>query len=210
MVLNRYRGKVDSLLGPIAKAFSGISPNALSIISLLCAAVFFTVMIILDDPVELLIGFVLILLNGFFDAIDGKVAKITGKISPRGDLVDHAIDRVADFLIIAGISLSGFADLRIGIIALGTIMIASYMGTQSQALGLQRDYGGILGRAERILLLMIFVILQYLFEVYYQGSFEISSGLSITLLDLLLIIFIIASTVTATQRFVRAWRGLGP
>jgi len=210
LVLNRYRGKVDSLLGPIAKAFSGISPNALSIISLLCAAVFFTVMIILDDPVELLIGFVLILLNGFFDAIDGKVAKITGKISPRGDLVDHAIDRVADFLIIAGISLSGFADLRIGIIALGTIMIASYMGTQSQALGLQRDYGGILGRAERILLLMIFVILQYLFEVYYQGSFEISSGLSITLLDLLLIIFIIASTVTATQRFVRAWRGLGP
>ena len=210
MVLNRYRGKVDSLLGPIAKAFSGISPNALSIISLLCAAVFFMVMIILDDPVELLIGFVLILLNGFFDAIDGKVAKITGKISPRGDLVDHAIDRVADFLIIAGISLSGFADLRIGIIALGTVMIASYMGTQSQALGLQRDYGGILGRAERILLLMIFVILQYLFEVYYQGSFEISSGLSITLLDLLLIIFIIASTVTATQRFVRAWRGLGP
>lgn len=209
MVLNSYRAKADSIVRPIAKVFSGISPNALSAVSLVCAALMMLVLIIWGDPYALIVAFVLVLLNGFFDAIDGAVAKMTGKASKRGDLVDHVVDRFADFFIIAGISLSTFADVRLGLLALGCVMIASYMGTQSQALGLNRDYGGIMGRAERMVLLMVFIVLQYLFIEFYQGSFEIISGFSVTLLDVLLIVFIFASSVTALQRLVRMWRALG-
>lgn len=208
MVLNSHRGKAGAFLTPIAKALSGISPNALSVISLVCAVLMMIDLILWDDPLALIIAFLLVLLNGFFDAIDGAVAKLVGKASPRGDLVDHVIDRYSDFFMIAGISLSTFADLRIGLIALGCVMIASYMGTQSQALGLKRDYGGILGRAERMVLLMAFLILQYVFIEFYQGSFEIMSGFTVTLLDVLMIVFILLSTVTALQRFVRMWRAL--
>jgi len=208
LVLNSYRGKAGAFIMPIAKAFSGISPNALSGISLVCAVLMMIDLIVWDDPLALIIAFLLVLLNGFFDAIDGSVAKLTGKASPKGDLVDHVIDRYSDFFMIAGIALSTFADVRIGLIALGCVMIASYLGTQSQALGLKRDYGGILGRAERIVLLMVFLILQYLFIELYQGSFEIVSGLTLTLLDVLMVVFILASTVTALQRFVRIWRTL--
>ena len=209
MVLNSYRAKADSMFRPIAKAFSGISPNALSGVSLVCAALMMLVMILWDNPYALIIAFVLVLLNGFFDAIDGAVAHLTGKASKKGDLVDHVVDRYADFFMIAGISLSAFADVRLGLLALGCVMIASYMGTQSQALGLNRDYGGMLGRAERMVLLMVFIVLQYLFIEFYQGSFEIASGFPVTLLDILLIVFIVASSVTALQRLVRMWRALG-
>ena len=210
MVLNSYRAKAGSIIAPVARPFSGISPNALSAISLVCAAAMMLLLTCWDDPVVLLAAFVLVLLNGFFDAIDGAVARVTGKGSPKGDLVDHVIDRYADFFMIAGIGMSAFAHAELGLIALGSVMIASYMGTQSQALGMKRDYGGILGRAERMVLLIIFLPLQYVSVMYYLSNPHIMSvsGFGISVLDVLLVILIVASNVTALQRLLRMWRAL--
>jgi len=212
LVLNRYREKVDSYFDPIAKAFSRISPNTLSVISLLCAFIAMLILIIINDPAALIIALIFVILNGFFDTLDGKVAKIMGKANARGDLVDHVIDRFADFFILTGISLSSFADVRIGVIALGSVMIASYMGTQSQALGLKRDYGGILGRAERMILLMIFLLLAYIIETSVAGGsgrILVSDGLWLSVLDVMLLVFIVLANLTTVQRFRRIWRGLG-
>lgn len=210
MVLNKYRGKTDSFLAPVAKAFSGISPNVLSAISLICAALMFVILVLWRDPFALVIALILVILNGFFDAIDGAVARVTGKGSPKGDLVDHVIDRYADFFMIAGIGMSAFAHAELGILALGSVMIASYMGTQSQALGMKRDYGGFLGRAERMVLLMIFLPLQYVSVMYYLSNPHIMSvsGFGISVLDVLLVILIVASNATALQRLLRMWRAL--
>jgi archaetidylinositol phosphate synthase len=210
LVLNKYRGKTDSFLAPVAKAFSGVSPNALSAISLICAVLMFLVLVLWRDPFALVIALILVILNGFFDAIDGAVARVTGKGSPKGDLVDHVIDRYADFFIIAGIGMSAFAHAELGLLAVGSVMIASYMGTQSQALGMKRDYGGILGRAERMVLLIIFLPLQYVSVMYYLSNPHIMvvSGFRISLLDVLLVILIVASNVTALQRLLRMWRAL--
>jgi archaetidylinositol phosphate synthase len=210
LVLNKYRGKIDSFLTPVAKAFSRFSPNALSAISLVCAILMFLVLVLWRDPFALVIALILVILNGFFDAIDGAVARITGKGSPKGDLVDHVIDRYADFFMIAGIGMSAFAHAELGLMALGSVMIASYMGTQSQALGMKRDYGGILGRAERMVLLMIFLPLQYVSVMYYLSNPHIMSvsGFGISVLDVLLVILIVASNVTARQRLLRMWRAL--
>lgn len=208
MVLNKYREKVDSILTPSAKALGRLGPDFLSLSSLACALLAALLLILWRDPLALLAAFVFVLVNGFFDAIDGQVARLSGKSSARGDLLDHVIDRYADFIILAGISLSAFADVRLGLLAVGSIMIVSYMGTQSQALGLKRDYGGILGRAERILLIMLFLFLQFISSEFFAGSFEIWSGFSLTLLDFLLLFFIIAANITTLQRFLRAWRSL--
>jgi len=208
LVLNKYREKVDSILTPSAKALGRLGPDFLSLLSLACALLAALLLILWRDPLALLAAFVFVLVNGFFDAIDGQVARLSGKSSARGDLLDHVIDRYADFIILAGISLSAFADVRLGLLAVGSIMIVSYMGTQSQALGLKRDYGGILGRAERILLIMLFLFLQFVSSEFFAGSIEIWSGISLTLLDFLLLFFIIAANITTLQRFLRAWRSL--
>ena len=209
MVLNRYRDKLSSWMDPPARIFEKVSPNTLSVISLMFAIGAFTALVLISEAMALLIAATCIILNGFFDALDGRVAKLSGKATPRGDLVDHVIDRLADFFILSGISLSGFTDVRIGLLALGSVLIASYMGTQSQALGLKRDYGGILGRAERILLTMVFLLVSYaILEI--SGSYMLAIGdFSLSILDVMLLLFILLSVITILQRFARIWRALG-
>jgi phosphatidylglycerophosphate synthase len=98
---------------------------------------------------------VFVALNGLFDALDGKVARLSSKESKKGDFVDHVIDRYSDVFILSGIALGSFCPLWVGLMAIIGVMLASYMGTQAQALGLRREYRGILGRADRQLIVIL-------------------------------------------------------
>jgi len=203
MVLNNKRKDVDPLLNLIAKHMININPNFLSWLSLLfafVAGIFFY----FSSPDFELNNFYLyfavffVFLNGFFDAIDGKIAKLANKISKKGDFLDHAIDRYADVFIIGGLALSPWCRYNIiGFLAIVGVLLTSYMGTQAQAVGYQRDYSGLLGRADRLLLLMIVPIIQHIL-LYFSG-FELIIELYI--LEWVLIYFAIMGNVTAVQRF---------
>jgi archaetidylinositol phosphate synthase len=138
-----------------------------------------------------------IFLNGFFDAIDGKVAKLTDKASLRGDFLDHALDRYADVFMVGGLALSSWCSRpSVGLLAIIGMLLTSYMGTQSQAVGYKREYSGLLGRADRLVLLMIFPIVQHIglrFSLHLPGE--------TTILDWVLIYFAIVGNITAIQRF---------
>ena len=104
MVLDNQRGNVDPILNRVAKIFLKVNPDVLTWISLVFAFVaglFFY----FSNPANELLTFYLyfaslfVFLNGFFDAIDGKVAKLTNKTSKKGDFLDHALDRYADVLV---------------------------------------------------------------------------------------------------------------
>lgn len=91
MVLDKTRERVDPLLTVIAKWFSSVNPDILTWCAVLfsvIAGVFFY----FSNPTTELQNFFLffaalfVFLNGLFDAIDGKVAKMTHKASARGDL----------------------------------------------------------------------------------------------------------------------------
>ncbi|MDD5503016.1 MAG: CDP-alcohol phosphatidyltransferase family protein, partial [Candidatus Thermoplasmatota archaeon] len=101
MVLNDHRDKVEFVLNPAGKALKWMDPNWLTWIAglLAAAAGYFFVISTKTAPQNLLIAAALVFVSGFFDAIDGKVARITGKISKYGDFLDHAIDRYADMFI---------------------------------------------------------------------------------------------------------------
>ncbi|HJK33435.1 MAG TPA: CDP-alcohol phosphatidyltransferase family protein, partial [Methanocorpusculum sp.] len=77
---------------------------------------------------------------------------------------------------------------------------SSYLGTQAQAVGLKRNYGGILGRADRLVLLMVFGAV----EVVVPSPLF----LGLPALGWLLVIFGVFGHVTAIQRFVSGWREL--
>ena len=140
-----------------------------------------------------------VFLNGFFDAIDGKVAKLTGKISVKGDFIDHAFDRFSDVLILGGLALSPWCrdQYFIGLIAVAGMLLTSYMGTQSQAVGAKRNYSGLLGRADRLVLLMIAPVLQHILLFVY--GFDLLFGFS--LLAWILVYFAVVGVITAVQRF---------
>ena len=203
MVLDNLRENVDPILTIVAKYFKNISPDVLTWISLLFALIAGLFFYFSSPDFELVNFFLFIavffvFLNGLFDAVDGKVAKLTNKISNRGDFLDHALDRYADVLIVGGLALSPWCrNPAIGILALVGMLLTSYMGTQAQAVGYKREYSGLLGRADRLVLLMIAPIIQHILLNY--TNFELPLGLF--LLEWILIYFAVVGNVTAIQRF---------
>ena len=152
MSLDSLRTKVQWILTPIAEAFSKlpITPNMWTVVSLFCAliaGIFFA----FGQP---FFRRAFCRLNSFLDVLDGALARHTGAASPIGDYLDHVFDRYADVFIITGIIVYGVQTWQapvpawvIGLFAITGVLLSSYMGTQAQAVGLKRNYGGVLGRA---------------------------------------------------------------
>lgn len=148
---------------------------------------------------NVVLGTFFIMCNAAFDSMDGAVARAMNTQSKKGDFLDHVVDRYADIFIITGIFAGGFAPWPIGVFALVGVLMVSYLGTQAQAVGVGRYYGGFLGRADRLLLMIIAGILTILIP---EGVYGLS------FLGWLLVIFGVIGNITAVQRFVYVWREL--
>lgn len=202
MALDSRRDSVDRYLTAMAKPFRKTNPNTLSALSLIFA-LGFGVFYYLSHSYTIIIAIILLILSSVFDAIDGKVARLRRMSSKRGDLVDHFFDRVADILMIVGMGLGAFSTPIYALVGLEGVLLTSYMGTQSQALGLGRDYAGVVGRADRLVTILIFAILQVVYPFNYHLSF-----LWLTPTTVVLLWFFIAGNITAAQRFYRSYKKL--
>lgn len=205
MTLDSLRPKVAWIVNPVARGMVRLhfTPNTCTVLALAAAGAG-GVAFGLGQP---LWGVVCVLLNAFFDAIDGAVARVSGIASPAGDYLDHVFDRYADIFLITGIFAwgtvawtSAVPAWAIGIFALTGVIMSSYLGTQAQAVGLKRNYGGVLGRADRLLLLIVFGAVEAVYPV------PLVFGLPA--LGWLLVIFGLFGHITALQRFVSGWREL--
>ncbi|HEX2065781.1 MAG TPA: CDP-alcohol phosphatidyltransferase family protein [Candidatus Thermoplasmatota archaeon] len=214
MVLDNYRSTLDWWLVPLAKALRRVHPDVFTWLSLAAAAlggILFWRSGPTPGGLQLLLGaWALVGLNSVLDLLDGKVAQLTGKASPRGDFLDHAIDRFSDTAFLLGIAYSPWAGKGIGLAALAGTLLTSYMGTQAQAVGLKRHYGGLLGRADRMVLLLAMPLLQVLWSVSTHGADVQIGGLRTSFLELLLAYFAVVGALTTAQRFVGTLRGFGP
>ena len=209
MVLDTKRESVDPILSIFANSLKRVNPDVITWISLLFA-LFAGIFFYLSNPLDELSNYFLffaaffIFLNGLFDAIDGKIAKITNKLSKKGDFLDHSLDRFGDVLILGGLALSSWTRYpSIGLLAMVGMLLTSYMGTQSQAIGYKRNYTGLLGRADRLVLLMIAPIIQHIL-IYYNFNLLFN----FYLLEWVLIYFGIVGIITAVQRFYITLRWL--
>src|SRR5574344_1881134 len=107
MVLDGQRARADFALTPVAKRLINVNPNMISwvglILALVCGLLFYFSGYYLDGREEfkwlLLLGGIMVLVSGYFDALDGKVAKLAGKAGRKGDYLDHVFDRYADVFI---------------------------------------------------------------------------------------------------------------
>src|SRR3989475_3000540 len=146
MVLDRYRAFADRILVPVASRLIRVNPNLVSWVAFL-GAVGAGVAFFFGGAGFLGLALGLILVNAYLDALDGKIAKMTGKASMRGDFLDHVLDRYADVFMLGGIAFNAtYCRLGVGTLALLGVLLTSYMGTQAQAVGQGRAYGGVLGR----------------------------------------------------------------
>jgi phosphatidylglycerophosphate synthase len=202
-LIHKFRPKGARYLSPLVDIFIKINsrPNFLSFISLffaLLAGIFYALS---GSNIWYLIpAFLFVLLNALFDFLDGEVARRLKKDSKRGDLVDHVIDRYADSFLLGGIMFGDYVPPLIGIAAIVGTLITSYLGTQAQALGLGRYYGGLLGRADRMMFIMVATLATFVFPI---------TIFTLTIIGWLMVFFAVMTNLTAVQRFIYIWNELG-
>ena len=208
---------VDSLFRPIVErsAFAGkiarflarlgVTPNFLSVLSLIFAAISGILFAVSSGECGnfntlLFFAGVFVAANAVFDTLDGVLARETGNATRKGDFLEHVLDRYADVFILLGIIFGGYARWDVGTVAIVGVLLSSYIGVQAQAVGLKRVYGGILGRADILLLILAATVL---------NAFHTSPLFTnLTALGIAVVIIAIFSHFTAMQRFFYVWRQL--
>ena len=114
-----------------------------------------------------------------------------GTDSKAGDLLDHVLDRYADIVIVAGLA-GGAGQYLLGLLAVTGVLMTSYLGTQAQAVGLDRVYGGVVGRADRLAIIGATTAVAAVLSTPLYG---------LTLVGWLLVFLAVVGHLTALQRF---------
>lgn len=202
MTLDQFRPLANRMLAPFVDAADrlGMTPNAVSAVAFalaVCAAGAFY--LAGETALWYLGGALLVLASGWLDLLDGALARRQNVASTGGDLLDHVLDRYADILIIAGLA-AGIDAYALGFAAVTGVLMTSYLGTQSQAVGLDRVYGGLLGRADRLVLVGVVAAVTAMVPLPILG---------LTLVGWLLVFFAAVGHFTALQRFYGAMAALG-
>jgi len=154
------RGIVDPIAGFVSR--TGISPNGVTFIGFLLMA---GVGLVLSQGYLQLAG-VLLVVAAFFDAIDGTMARMQNRVTRFGGFFDSTLDRYAEAAIFLGILiyyLGRGASTEV-ILAYATIigsLMVSYTRARGEGLGISIR-GGLLSRLERMVILVIFLLLNQL------------------------------------------------
>ena len=144
---------------------------------------------------NLLLGFILLILTGIPDALDGAVAKAAGTSSKRGAFFDSVSDRLTDALLFGGLTWH-YASTRPGhlmmlpVAVMASAQIISYQRAKAELLGYEAK-GGVMERAERFIVLALGLLL----------SVIIGDDALLVVLWIMLAL----TLVTANQRFIKVW-----
>ena len=190
----RWRRGVDRFTGPVGRKLVrlGVTADVLTASGLVFAAA--TAVAVATG--HLLLGIPLLVITGFHDMFDGPVAKAAGTASVRGALFDSVMDRVADAVLMVGVSwyLVSVREGELALLPLGVLgaaSLVSYVRAKSESLGLPMTNKGLLGglmeRAERMILLGVGLLEPWLLVPVLWAL------LGLTML-------------TAIARFATAWR----
>jgi phosphatidylglycerophosphate synthase len=159
-----------------------------------------------ETPWLLIPAVVLMFVRLWFNMFDGMVALAAGKASRRGEIINDLPDRLSDALIFAGVAHSGFCRMYLGYWGAIAALLVAYVGLFGQAVGVQREFSGVMAKPWRMVALSIGALLTLL--VIRRGSSLVYGGL--TILDWTLIVILAGCAQTAAVRLSRIFRALEP
>lgn len=192
-MLNKLRPRLQRFIDPLARRM-GINPNIITIIGLLVS--FLSAYEFAHG--NLLFGGLLILVSGFFDIIDGAVARNHDSQTKFGGILDSTADRFADAFIIFGIIYGGFVDWIWGVLALHASLSVSYVRARAEVDGVKCDVG-LAERAERLFILLAGALAGYFLQPYFTG---------LNFMELAVIIVMVLGYLTVAQRLYHSWKEL--
>jgi phosphatidylglycerophosphate synthase len=89
----------------------------------------------------------------WFNMLDGMVALASGKASWRGEILNDLPDRISDVLIFGGVAHSGWMNPFVGYWAAIFALLTAYVGMFGQAVGVQREFSGLMSKPWRMVVL---------------------------------------------------------
>lgn len=217
-VSSELRARVRGFATPVAIGFGrlGLTPNHLTLIGFGIAIL---AAFAAAQQAWLATG-ILLLVGGFFDLIDGALARATGKASQLGAFMDSVFDRAGEGIVYVGIAAGcAAADFALGTVfataALAAAFMVSYVRAKSESLGFTAGARmaavGLAPREVRIVILTLGLLgTGFLGGIAYVdpgilASRDLWFGGRPALATALALITILA-TVTTFQRIVHAIR----
>ena len=91
----------------------------------------------------------------WLNMLDGMVAMASGKASRRGEILNELPDRVSDVLIFIGAAHSGLCHPLTGYWVAILALLTAYVGMFGQAVGVQRQFGGLMSKPWRMVVLHV-------------------------------------------------------
>jgi len=163
LVLNNLRETLRPTLEKIGKGFAatGLPANFWTFVGLGFALVS-AVVYGMGIEFGLIIGGILLLVSGFFDMVDGQVARVTGKTSKKGEYLDSMFDKIAEVAIFLGILIGGYAEPYLVLLAITLSLLVSYARAKSDIINIKLRGIGIGERAERLLVIAIIGIMGFM------------------------------------------------
>lgn len=180
----------DRLTGPVVAflARTPLTPSALTWLGfvLAVAAAF------LIAGGSLIAAGVMVLVAGFFDMLDGALARRTERVTRFGAVLDSTLDRLSEAALLLGVLALWAAEGRTAGVMLAGItltasLLVSYIRARAEALGLECR-SGLFTRPERVIVLALGLLLDQLF--------------------IALVIIAVLSFFTVAQRLAGIWRQL--
>jgi CDP-diacylglycerol--glycerol-3-phosphate 3-phosphatidyltransferase len=111
-----------------------------------------------QNPMWLALVSLCVLTRLLLNLMDGLVARAMGLANAWGEVKNEFGDRIADAMIFVALGLSGYADVRLALMAVSLILCVSYLGILGKAVNGSRVYGGIFGKGDRMITLAAFTV----------------------------------------------------
>jgi phosphatidylglycerophosphate synthase len=196
-MLSHYKSKIEYHLQPLLKHLEGVHPNAITALGIIPQLLFFYFMY---QGWYILALLALILSS--LDILDGMVARKYGKVTAFGSVLDSTMDRVSDFLILAGFYWGGLFSLKTFLVLLVLSYLISYVRSRAElaSSGTVKFDVGVIERTERLVFLGVILLLKIVFPYALISGYRLSGFLSLLL--------IILSAYTLYQRLRLAYEKL--
>jgi CDP-diacylglycerol---glycerol-3-phosphate 3-phosphatidyltransferase len=189
------RKRVSRAVDPFARlaARVGLTPTGVTILGLVIS-VGGAVLIAVG---ELTIGAAVLGFGAFLDVLDGVLARLTGTETRRGALLDSFTDRLGEVAMWTGLAfhLGRIPDATLVTLSIAAVcgsLLVPFLRAKADADGIE-GRGGLLGRAERLLIFGLGVGL---------------SGVGLPTLAPAVWILFVGTWITVAQRFRRIWMQL--
>jgi len=142
------KGAAERVLDRVFGDRISLDPNAITLLSL-ALSVSVTAAALLALPP--LLAALLLLLSASLDALDGYVARRSGKVTKFGAFLDSTVDRVSDALHTYALHLYGVLELQAAYAMLALEFLVSYTRARAESLGINLGGVGLMERGERVL-----------------------------------------------------------